>query len=408
MANKRKFGRVAPGTLVKAGLLGVVGIGIGGLILKVEAGEALADRRDQPPAFAQSDDTVFRRAAVELVTGARRLTPTRIAQIKGAASRHPLAAEPFSLLGADAMARGDTRRGEALLIEARRRNPRDRLARLSLLEFYLKTNQIKAATTELTVLTRLVSRAGDLVVPLLAQLAENGSSRAAVAAALRGDPLLDAVLDRLTETHAAPAVVLDLAKGRKPAAPGGYPPAWQAAVVNDMIAAGDGLQARALWAKFNNVPASAEGAVFNPKFQRLGATPPFNWDLTSNSLGAAEIKRRGGLMVEYYGRDSGDLAKQTLLLTPGAYELRITLEGNADGQGSRLVWKLGCVGGKTALLEIPMKGIKYSPKTLLAAFNVPSGCGAQVLSLEGVAQEFPTNQSLEVSEVRIDKAGTKK
>lgn len=400
--------RIAPRTLVKAGLLAAAGLGIGALLLKIEAGEAFADRRDQPPAFAQSDDTVFRSAAIELVTGSRRLTPARVAQIKAAASRHPLAAEPFSLLGADAMARGDTRRGEMLLIEARRRNPRDRLARLSLLEFYLKTNQITAATTELTVLTRLVNRAGDLVVPLLAQLAENAGARSAVAAALRGDPLLDAVLDRLTETHAAPAVVLDLAKGRQPDTPGMRAPAWQAAVVNEMIAAGDGLQARALWAKFNNVPATAGGGVFNPKFQRMAATPPFNWDLTSSSLGAAEIKRRGGLMVEYYGRDSGDLATQTLLLAPGTYELRVTLEGNADGQGSRLGWKLDCVGGKTPLLEIPLKGIKYAPKTLLATFTVPAGCAAQTLSLEGVAQEFPTNQSLEVSEVRIDKAGTRK
>src|SRR5687767_14013622 len=82
----------------------------------------------------------------------------------------PLADEPFLLAGVDALAKGDDGRGIDLLSEARSRNPRARTPRLLLLDRYLRANRTREAGTEIVVLGRLISRAGQVLVPELARM----------------------------------------------------------------------------------------------------------------------------------------------------------------------------------------------------------------------------------------------
>jgi hypothetical protein len=99
------------------------------------------------------------------------------------------------------------------------------------------------------------------------------------------------------------------------------------------------------------------------------------------------------------------LARQLLLLRPGQYTFEVQAEGQANGQGSKLVWRLGCQGLQSPLLSMPLEQVTYTPKRLSGRFSVPGGCGAQWLELVGVPAEFPTAQSARVTGVQIVRSG---
>lgn len=373
-------------------------LGLAAVVVKVDAPDAFSAYPAALAALAPNDpERVFESAATEVATAPKSISAASLSGVRNAAKEVPLSAEPFFVAGADALFRGETTKGETLLKEARRRNPRHRMARLLLLQEDLRALRVLEATSELKILTRLVPQVTTMIVPALAKLAEDAQTRRAVADALRGDPLLNHVLLQLAQSGAEPGVVLELARGA-PAVNGPDVPDWRNALVTQFVERKQYDQAFRLWTAFNKAPAIPAGQwIFNPRFERRSEPAPFNWLLSANSVGAAEIQRRGGLSVEYFGRESGDLASQLLLLAPGRYRLQFRVEGNADGQGSLLLWSVTCADAGTRLVELPLKGISYTAATKAFDFTVPAqDCGAQMLRLEGRAGEFPATQAIVV------------
>ncbi|AQR75548.1 hypothetical protein [Sphingomonas sp. LM7] len=373
-------------------------LGLAAIVIKVDAPDALSAHKAALAAIApDSPDRAFEAAGAEIATGAKSVPAASLARVKDAASDAPLSAEPYFVTGVDALYRGQAAKGQALLTEARRRNPRHRLARLFLLQEDLRAMRVLEATRELKVLTRLVPQVTTLIVPELAKLAVDPRTRSAVAGALRGDPLLNHVLQQLAQSGAEPGVVLELARGAPPPR-GQDDPDWRNALVAQFVERKRYGEAFRLWAEFNKAPAMPAGQlVFNPRFERRPEPAPFNWLLSANSVGAAETQRAGGLTVEYFGRESGDLTSQLLLLAPGRYRMQFKVEGNADGQGSLLLWSVSCAGGGARLAEAPLKGVTYTTETRAFDFTVPAqDCGAQMLRLEGRAGEFPATQAVTI------------
>ena len=110
---------------------------------------------------------------------------------------------------------------------------------------------------------------------------------------------------------------------------------------------------------------------------------PFNWYFPATTSGVAE-RSPTGLQVEFYGRDTAELAGQLLTLAPGRYRLSVIAEGAADGEGSKLSWTLECLQSKARLGELVLTKVSYSPRRLGGEFTVPAqGCPAQWLRLIG-------------------------
>ncbi|MFL6858129.1 MAG: hypothetical protein ACJ8EB_09515, partial [Allosphingosinicella sp.] len=311
--------------------------------VKLIAVQEVANLNPYAAAIAAPGDprVKMRLAVVETVT-AQRADPARRAAAIRALRQASLADEPFLLAALDAQAAGQGARSERLLVEARRRNPRERLVRLTLLERYLSTERWADAGREIAVVTRLVPRAQDVLAPGLAKLAANPKYAAPMAQILDRNPLLkDAVLLQLAGSGVDTAQILRLA-GRAAAPPG--PPqgrAWQQKLLERLIGAKSYRDAFALWARFAGLPAGIAKGVYDPSFAGLAGAPPFNWDLTTGEGGHAE-RIRGGLEVDYYGRLDASLVRQMLLLAPGRYRLTLRADGHAEGDGTQLQWTIVC------------------------------------------------------------------
>jgi hypothetical protein len=380
------------------------GIGLAWLVVTTSAVQAL------PPHVAQRLDandlsSLYRASAQQLADTRGLPGDETYRQLAEAAHRDPLGAEPFLYFGLRAIGRNDVKRGERLLLEARQRNPRLRLARLALLALFLRTGRIDEGASEAAALVRIAPRSESVLVPELARLAVDPETQNQVIAAFGADPLMGLVLNHLVQKGADPDLVLRLS-ARQPVARGGDVAPWQARLIEALVQRGDLERAHALWRRYSAIPDGARETVYDPRFEGLPGPPPFNWSYASGNLGAAERVSGPALEVDYFGRASGPLVEQTTVLTPGRYRLSLRAEGSATGQGSRLAWRVTCRGSERPILEIPVVQIDYTPKTLTGDFTIPaSGCRAQRLQLVGIAAEFPTTQSVRISDLSLQRQG---
>ena len=318
----------------------------------------------------------------------------------------PLADEPFLLAGIDAVAKGQTARGETLLTEARRRNPRSRITRLVLLDRYIRTGRTADATLEISALNRLMPRASELLVPELAKMVSRKEQRATVTRVLLQDPeLFNAVLAHLAKNNADPDLVLELAAAQ-PRSNVAVQRDWQALLVDQLVKRGDPGRALQMWQSFGGQPRAAGNGVYDGSFQGKPGLPPFNWAFFANPGGIAERSRGGGLDVIYYGRDRSELAKQLLTLAPGRYRIRFGAEGGSSGEGGNVAWQLKCEANKNSVLDMPISNVTSTPRTYSAEFTVPGGCAAQWLTLAGVPGEYPTEQTITLRDLVIERSGS--
>lgn len=323
-----------------------------------------------------------------------------------AAQKAPLAEIPF-ILEAVRRAKGDDEAGAIrLLEEARRRNPRTRLGRLLLVEQYVRADRVAEAANEIKVLTRLLSDVGELLGDQLARLALDPETRPALRQALGADPLLDGVLTELVRRGADANLILELAAPRMQAYSAGPPPDWQLLLIRSLVEAGRIPQARDLWSRFHHVQLPAN-EIFNPNFEEVGGTPPFNWYLAADAAGVAERGRDGSLDILYFGRADAELASQLLLLAPGRYQLEVTASAVNEAEGSRLAWRIDCVPGNDRLGEIGLDGLNSRPQRLRMQFSVPAtGCSGQWIRLVGEAAEFPARREIQLRALRLQRMET--
>jgi hypothetical protein len=237
----------------------------------------------------------------------------------------------------------------------------------------------------------------------MAKLAADPRSRASLLAAIGADPLMSAVLDHLAASGAQTDLILQLAARQPPSAAAFRP--WQTNVLQRLVDQGQVRRAYELWLRFLGRSGGPAGTIYDARFQGLPGSAPFNWSLLSSDVGSAEPASGEALEVTYFGRAPGALARQLLLLRPGSYTFEVQAEGEADGKGSKLVWRLACRGSQANLFALPLEQVTYTPKRLTARFTVPGGCEAQSLELSGVPAEFPATQTVRLTGLNIAPAG---
>jgi len=391
--------RFAP--LWLSALLLVPMAGLGWLVVRHSAVDATI--RTNPVAASVAAPghprVVLALAMLEFQTRGGAVSPASRERALNAFSDAPLAEEPLFLAGMSALVGRESARAEQLLAEARRRNPRHRLTRLMLLDRYLRTGRIDAATIEMNALRMLIPDAGGALAAELARLAQSPATLAGLEAALRRNPALRAtVLGELADKDAEPDLVLRIARN-VPAAAGSPPAAgreWQTRLIANVLARGEPARAYRLWRRFS-APAAPErkAGLYDAEFRGLPGYAPFNWFFATGGAGSAEPKS-GALEVDYYGRESADLANQILLLAPGRYRLSFVAEGSAAGEGSRIAWRLRCHPAGAVLGEIPLRGITGRARRIAGEIAIPPGCAAQQLILSGIAGEFPKPQNARI------------
>ena len=142
-------------------------------------------------------------------------------------------------------------------------------------------------------------------------------------------------------------------------------------------------------------------ALHDPDFTDRRSPPPFNWELAQSPVGLAERRPGSGLHVIFYGSQGGMLARQLLTLAPGNYRLRMRATGQiSDPLG--LSWSVRLAPGRKApLAQFPMR----SPGTFNWTFNIPAGCAAQWIELNGRAQDMSGRSDVTISGLTLSGGG---
>lgn len=367
--------------------------------------------RNQPAiaaAFApQHPQAQLGLAMAEVDLGSARIPDDARDAALSALDRAPLAAEPFLVAGLRAMQAGRVRDGERLLEEARRRDPRLRMARLFLLDRYMRENRIEAAGIELAALRRLIPQVAEALAPQLARMVRDERTGAALIRVLSRDPMLQqAVLTNLATSGADPELILRIARSSASSSPTPEGLPWQRQLLGSLVERGDLTRALALWRSFAGLPAGpGEKGVYDGRFQHLPGADPFNWGLYSGSAAAVERSRAPALDIQYYGRETADLAGQLMVLRPGSYRLSFRVEGSAKGDDSRLAWRVFCRGRTEPMFDLPLRDVDAAPRTISGEFTVAPSCTGQWLKLTGIAGEFPGTQTATISDVAVVPAG---
>lgn len=388
--------------IVSAVALGIAGVSFASLSLRTAAVRLLpADAPALRQIAPDNPDIVLQRATAALVKQRGILDPKMLAAVKRAALAAPLDARPYLILGHQQLLEAQPQRAVATLEAGQRLDPRQRLIHLLLLDRYLRTGHYADAATQFSVSARLVGAAGEQIAAAMAQMSLAPQTRDAVRQTLRSDPRLErTVLVALAKSSTAPATIFGLASPIA-LATAGAADSWGAPLIARLAQQNRYAEARSVWQRVYRLPdAQAASPIYDPGFQKLPGSPPFNWTLTAGNLGAADMQNRG-LNVDYYGRASGELASQLLVLRPGTYRFGVTIEGSKSAAGSSLAWSLRCATGKDVpLMTVPLSGTGTRHRVTATA-TVPSNCVAQRLVLTGEAGEFPVPMNVTLRDLDL-------
>jgi hypothetical protein len=331
-------------------------------------------------------------------------TPEVLGIAMHAAPDAPAALEPVLISAAALAAAGEDRRAEALLLEARLRDPRSALVRVHLLQLFATSGRVAEAAQELVVLANLLpALSGELFIPQLAFYADDVAHRTTYGRLLAAHPKARReLLLHLASIGEDPGLVMDLAARSEPAEKSPEDDAWQMPLVDRLLKDGDLDRARRLWLRFDGAePGMGRELLYDGSFANPPRPGPFGWQLSDTSGGAAEPGGARGLAVSYFGRERADLARQIVLLAPGRYRLQAKVSGNGRAEPSALGWRLTCLGSNSELLNLPLGLVTSSPSQVDADFKVPPGCVGQTLSLSGVPLEFTKAENVWVHQIQI-------
>jgi hypothetical protein len=319
------------------------------------------------------------------------------AMIDDAATKAPLASEPFLVRGVQARTSGENDIARRAFEAAQQRDPRSIPVAYFLADYYLRSGRSLEGLQQTALLARL-SPAGDhAVAPFIAAYAQNRSNWPQIRALFRSHSgIEEGVLTQLALDSRNTDAILALADAhhKNPGAP------WLSPLLSSLVVAGDYRRARQIWNDIGRAGLQPGQLLYDSDFSSAGPPPPFNWKLVSSVVGLAERQPGKRLHVIFYGNQDGVLASQLLLLPAGKYRLQMQLVG-APVHAEALRWSLRCdkssePSESTGLDEAGRRGW---------AFDVPAGCRAQWLELSGRSGDIAQQSEVTIAGLRLKQAG---
>ena len=330
----------------------------------------------------------------EIGTAAREQKPVAGATfnlINDAAAKAPLAPEPFLVRGVQVELIGKADLATQAFMAAERRDPRSLPARYFLADIFYRSGDPRRTLEQIGALSRLAPNGTQTLAPYLAAYAKDRAAWPYLRDLFRSNPeLADASLTALAHDPAYANAVIALA-GRESAAQS----SWAPTLVNSLVNTGQYAKARAVWAAASALRVPAGLIVYDAGFADSTASPPFNWTLTSSTVGLAEREPGGRLHVIFYGQEDGVLASQLLVLTEGVYRLSMNVAG--DRQRLRAMsWSLRCDRSPKPFASVGLDAIARG-----WVVAVPAGCPAQWLELSGASGEISQQTEVTISALKL-------
>lgn len=378
-------------------LVAVVALVLGVQVVRNSAVAALSDRSPDIAVriWAGHPTAEASLGMAEIGRAARRGKPAPanvLATMNDVALKAPLASEQFLVRGVQAQLAGQQAIAVQAFAAAERRDPRALPAHFFLAETLFRSGNPARGLKEVAVLARLSPLGLGNLSPYLAAYAQDRSTWPQLRELFRANPdLEETTLETLASDprNADTVIALSNAQNRNPKL------GWVPGLLYGLVGAGDYVRAHELWAAISHVRPGTS-ALYDPGFSETKAPAPFNWDLTSSTVGLAERQPGGGLHAIFYGREDGVLAKQLLLLAPGNYRMSIAVGGNPS-QARALTWSIRCDRTQAPFAAIPLDVASAKGWN----FTVPANCPAQWLELTGVSSDLAQQSEVTVGKLSL-------
>jgi hypothetical protein len=323
----------------------------------------------------------------------RPVPPSAFALIGDAATKDPLAPEPFLVRGVQAELAGKGALAQRAFEAAQWRDPRSLPAAYFLADRYVRAGDVERGLRQIAALARLSPNGATTAGPYIAAFAANSANWPVLRKVFRSNPeLAGPALNALASNIATVPAVLALTDPSTKASQA----QWLAALLNTLTEAGQYARARAIWAKASG--ARTDEVIHDARFTDKVAPPPFNWSLTSSAVGLAERQPGGRLHVLFYGQEDGILATQLLLLKPGPYRLTMQLIGD-PARARSLNWSVWCDKAPAPIDSVTLEAAAAGGWR----FKVPAGCAAQWLKLSGASGDISQQVDETIGALKLER-----
>jgi hypothetical protein len=318
--------------------------------------------------------------------------PATFAIIDDAAVKAPLAPEPFLVRGVQAELNRDSNLAARAFAAAERRDPRSVPARYFLADIFFRAGDPRRTLEQIGALATLTPNGAETIAPYLAAYAKNRSAWPYLRDLFRSNPgLADASLAELGHDPVNADAVVALADMRTAAGS-----QWAPTLVNTLVGARQYAKARAAWAATSHVRLPPDVTVYDGGFTDSTSRGPFNWTLTSSTVGLAEREPGGRLHIIYYGQEDGLLAQQLILLPPGPYRLTMAVSGDLSRAAQAMNWSVRCDGSSKPFASV---GLDAAARGWI--FAVPPDCAAQWLELSGTSADISQQAEAIISNLKL-------
>jgi tetratricopeptide (TPR) repeat protein len=303
----------------------------------------------------------------------------------------PAKARAFRFLGAEAQARGDTKRALELYTVAAARDPRDLPSLAWLADQALARGDYPEAIARMDRILRVEPQIEHKLAPAMLTLAATPGAHAALAEALAArPPWRKTMLGRIVSRSPDVASVFPLIE-RLRTQPGGLDREELSAWIDLLARDGQWGPAYLTWIQSLTPEASQHiGNVYDGSFEGEPGQSGFGWRF--DEVAGANITReqttgagdRLALRVKFDDdRVPFHHVRQMLALPPGHFVLsgRVRLDDLRSERG--LVWTLNCVGSRKAIAESEPFSGRREWRDFRVEFDVPGSadCGGQWLTL---------------------------
>jgi hypothetical protein len=326
----------------------------------------------------------------------RPIDPRAFALIDDAAIKAPLAPEPFLVAGVRAETAGEEQDASLAFHAAQWRDPRSLPAAFFLAQYYLRQGRALDGLEQTTLVARLAPGGLGAVAPFVATFAQNRANWPQIRTLFRSQQgLEEQVLASLARNGRNADAILALADAnhRNPDS------LWLHKLLQSLVAEGDYGRAKAIWSSFGGGGTSQ--LIFDSSFSAPAPPPPFNWSLTTSTVGLAERQPGRRLHAIFYGNDDGVLVSELLTLPPGTYRLQMQLVG-APEHPEELSWLITCDKAHEPIASIDVS--KAAARGL--TFQVPAHCPAQWLQLSARSGDISQQAEVTITGLSLTRVGT--